>query len=371
MNNTTETTNQPPTIIVKPPLWAVIGPLSAWMIIGAGSWSGSLLAPSIVLLIALIVTTLSAVYHAEVVAHRIGEPYGTLVLALAVTVIEVALILAMMINGGAAKSGLARDAVYATVMIVCNGIVGLCLMAGGMRYHVQDFQLQGASSALAILAVLTFLIFMVPNVTSSTDGPVLNELQLGFVGIVSLVLYGSLVFVQTVSHRFFFLPSGKGEACGHAPAPSNRTTLFSLALLLLSLGAVIILIKMLTPALEHILRDFHLPKATAGIFIASLILMPEGLAAFRAARANRLQTSLNLALGSALASIGLTIPAVAVLSIITGRQLELGLDMKEMVLLLLTLFLGVITLGTGRTTFLQGIVHFVLFITYLFFTIIP
>ena len=319
----------------------------------------------------LVATVFAAVYHAEVVAHRVGEPFGTLVLAVAVTVIEVALIVSVMLEGGTDKAGLARDTVFAAVMIVCNGIVGICLLSGGVRHHVQGFQLEGALAALAVLAALTVLTLIVPNVTTSVAGPVLSTSQLVFAGMVSLVLYGSFVFVQTVRHRDYFLPPALGDEEAHAPPPSGRTALLSLGLLLASLIAVVVLAKALSPTLEAGVNQVGAPKAVVGIMIAALVLLPEGLAALRAARLNRLQTSMNLALGSALASIGLTVPAVAAVSIVLGQPLALGLAPKEGVLLGLTLLVAVITLGTGRTTVLQGVVHLVILAAFLFLSVVP
>jgi Ca2+:H+ antiporter len=221
-----------------------------------------------------------------------------------------------------------------------------------------------------VLAALTALTLILPNVATAAPGPVFSTSQLVFAGIVSLVLYGSFVFIQTVRHRDYFLPEIADEET-HAPPPSNVTTLISAGLLLAALGAVVGLAKSLTPALEAGVAWLGVPKAVVGIVIAALVLLPEGLAALRAARANRLQTSLNLALGSALASIGLTIPAVAVVSIVLAQPLELGLGTKDQALLALTLLVGVITLGTGRTTVLQGIVHLVIFAVFLFFAVVP
>jgi Ca2+:H+ antiporter len=319
---------------------------------------------------ALIATVFAAVYHAEVVAHRTGEPFGTLVLAVAVTVIEVALIVSVMVADPGNKAGLARDTVFAAVMIVCNGIVGLCLLWGGARHHEQGFQVHGASAALAVLAALTTLTLILPNVATSVPGPLFSTSQLVFAGIVSLVLYGSFVFIQTVRHRDYFLAVERDDEEAHAP-PSDRTAVVSAALLVAALVAVVGLAKSLTPMLEIGVARLDVPKAMVGIVIAALVLLPEGLAALRAARANRLQTSLNLALGSALASIGLTIPTVAVVSIVLRQPLELGLGEKDQVLLALTLLVGVITLGTGRTTVLQGIVHLVIFAVFLFFAVVP
>lgn len=321
--------------------------------------------------VVLIGTVFSAVYHAEVVAHRIGEPFGTLVLAVAVTIIEVALIVSATAASPAANSGLARDTAYAAVIITCNGIVGLSLLIGGMRHHEQGFQVQGASAALAVLAALTTLTLVVPNVTSTVPGPLFSSAQLVFAGLVSLVLYGAFVFVQTIRHRDYFLPVAGGGEDEHAEPPTRSAALISFAILIIALTAVVGLAKLLTPSLERELARIGAPKNVVGIIIALLVLLPEGLAALRAAQANRLQTSLNLALGSALASIGLTIPVVAAVALTMKFPIELGLGQKEEVLLLLTLGLGVITLGTGRTTVLQGIVHLVVFVAFLFFAFVP
>jgi Ca2+:H+ antiporter len=359
------------TTTTSPPLWSWAWPafglagLALAPLLGVNALVASILA------VALIGTVFAAVHHAEVVAHRIGEPFGTLVLAVAVTVIEVALIVSVMIGAPEAKAGLARDTVYAAVMIVCNGIVGLSLLSGGVRHHEQGFQVQGASAALAVLAALTTLTLIVPNVTTSAPGPEFSKAQLIFAGIISLVLYGSFVFVQTVRHRDYFLPVEGGGEDEHASPPSARIAGISMGILIAALIVVVGLAKLLTPTLESGLAWLQAPKGVVGIAIAALVLLPEGLAALRAARANRLQTSLNLALGSALASIGLTVPAVAAVSILMGLPLHLGLGVKDEVMLALTLVLGVITLGTGRTTVLQGVVHLVVFAAFVFFAVVP
>jgi len=354
----------------RTPWWTWAWPGLAWAMMIVTAMTGAAGVIAVAAGAVLVATVFAAVYHAEVIAHRVGEPFGTLVLAVAVTVIEVALIVSIMV-GVPGKAGLARDTVFAAVMIVCNGIVGLCLLSGGVRHHEQGFQLQGASAALAVLAALTTLTLVVPNVTTTTPGPTFSTSQLVFAGVVSLVLYGSFVFVQTVRHRDYFLPPEGSSEEVHAPPPSNRAALVSSALLLVALVAVVGLAKALTPAVESAIAWLGAPKAVVGIAIAMIVLLPEGVAALRAARANRLQTSLNLALGSALATIGLTIPAVAAVSIVLGQRLDLGLGLKEMTLLALTLLVGVITLGTGRTTVLQGIVHLVVFATFLFLAVVP
>jgi Ca2+:H+ antiporter len=346
-------------------------PVLACVVVAASAFAGGGAVIAALAGAVLIGAVFAAVYHAEVVAHRVGEPFGTLILALAVTVIETALIVSIMIAAPDESARLARDAVFAAVMIVCNGIVGACLLMGAARHHEQGFQLQGASAALAVLAALTSLALILPNYTSVELGPRYSTSQLVFAGAVSLVLYGSFVFIQTMRHRDYFLLARGDDEEAHALPPTNRATTVSAGLLLVSLVAIVGLAKMLTPTVEFGVAQLGVPKAVVGIIIAALVLLPEGLAALKASWRNRLQTSLNLALGSALATIGLTIPAVAAVSIVLGDPLELGLGTKDQVLLALTLLLGVITLGTGRTTVLQGMVHLVIFAAFLFFAVVP
>jgi len=353
----------------RTPWWAWVWPLLAWVMLALQlllHGNAFILALEA---FALIATVFAAVYHAEVVAHKVGEPFGSLVLALAVTIIEVALIVSVMITGAGDNSGLARDTIFAAVMIVCNGIVGACLLGGGMRHKEQDFQLRGATAAMSVLIALTALSMVFPNVTTSTAGPTYSSSQLIFCAVVSLVLYGSFLFVQTIRHRDYFLPVDVADE--HAVPPPSRVAAMSAGLLLVALVAIVGLAKVLTPTVERAIKTAGAPESAVGIVIAALVLLPEGLAAFRSARANRLQISMNLALGSALASIGLTIPAVAMVSIILHQPLTLGLGPKEIVLLFVTLILSQSTLGTGRTTVLQGIVHLVIFAAFLFLAVVP
>jgi Ca2+:H+ antiporter len=352
------------------PRWTIAVPFVAWIVLGiayALPDSGLLL---VLVGVALCAAVFTAVHHAEVVAHRVGEPFGTLVLAVAVTVIEVALIVSVMLTSGPEKAGLARDTVFAAVMIVCNGIVGICLLVGGIRHREQDFQSRGAAAALAVLASLSVLTLVMPNYTTTNVGPVLSSSQLAFAGVSSLVLYGVFVFVQTVRHRDYFL-AGTPDEDVHAAPPSAGQAMAAGALLLVCLVAVVLLAKVLSPVVETAVKNAGAPAAVVGIVIAALVLLPEGLAAVRAARADRLQNSLNLALGSALASIGLTIPTVACVFLYTGQPLVLGIDGKETVLLVLTLIVGTLTLSSGRTTILQGAVHLSLFAAYLFLSFAP
>jgi Ca2+:H+ antiporter len=351
------------------PPWTWFVPLLAWLVMVAaimlpGAFIFSLAA------IGLIGSVVAAVHHAEVVAHRVGEPFGTLVLAVAVTVIEVALIVSVMLSGGPGKEALPRDTVFAAIMICCNGIVGLCLLVGGVQHREQGFQIQGASAALAVLCALSVLSMVLPSYAITVPGPGLSTSQLVFSGIVSFVLYVVFVFIQTIRHRDYFLADSDDEDA-HAAPPPGRTALVSLGLLIAALFAVVGLAKILSPVVEEGVYRMGAPAAVVGIVIAMLVLLPEGSAALRNAGANRLQTSLNLALGSALASIGLTIPTVAVVSILIGQPIHLGLQPKEIVLLALTLIVGVITLGTGRTTLLQGVVHLTIFAAFLFFAVVP
>lgn len=353
------------------PWWTWTWPALAWAILLVAAFlssGGLVIALAGIVLIAAV---FSAVHHAEVIAHRVGEPFGTLVLALAVTVIETALIVSVMLSAPAGKAGLARDTVFAAVMIVCNGIVGLCLLLGGARHGEQGFQIQGASAALAVLVALVSLTLILPNYVAPELGALYSPAQLVFAGLVSLVLYGSFVFIQTGRHRDYFLPVDTGNEETHAPPPTNRAAVLSSGLLLVSLVAIVGLAKILTPSVEFVVAQLNVPKAVVGLIIAMLVLSPEALAAVRAALGNRLQTSLNLALGSALATIGLTIPAVAAVSIVAGQPLALGLDAKDQALLAVTLLLSAITLATGRTTVLQGVVHLVIFAAFLVYAVAP
>jgi Ca2+:H+ antiporter len=324
-----------------------------------------------VIAISLAGSVFAAVHHAEVVAHRIGEPYGTLVLALAVTLIEVALIVSLMIAGGADAAALARDTVFATVMIILTGIIGLCLLVGGLKHREQTFSLDGVSAALVALGSIVVLALVFPNYTVTVPGPYYSASQLMLIAVVSLTIYGAFIFAQTIGHRGIFVQDDVASEQQHARPPSNAITAAGAILLLACLAAVVLLAKKLAPSLEAAVHRVGAPNAVVGVAIAAIVLLPEGLAALRAVSANRLQTSLNLALGSALASIGLTIPAVSLLSLKMHTPLVLGIDNKSTVLLILSLFITAIALRTGRTIVLHGVVLLVIFIVYLFTTVIP
>ncbi len=333
----------------------------------------------------------AAVYHAEVIAHRTGEPYGTLVLTVAVTVIEVALITTVMLAGaedGTNTATIARDTVFSVVMIVCTGLVGMCIFVGGLHHHEQGFRVTGAASYLAVLQAMCVLVLVLPNYTVSTPGPVYGTSQLIFVSVVTIALYGVFLYIQTVKHRDYFIMNvwkksdvspedlgadvGSMDDDGHAGAvPSNREVMLSGVFLMIALLGVILLAKKFAAVAEAATTAIGAPDAAVGVVVALLILLPEGVAAVNAARNNELQKSINLALGSTLATIGLTIPTIAVLSLFIDQTLILGLDNKDALLMLLTLGISILTFGSGRTNLLFGFVHMVVFATFLFLTFVP
>jgi Ca2+:H+ antiporter len=428
-------------IKIQHPLWTIAAPILAWILFaGKGLVSGAADAASsahgaadatsghasaaaahasaaaaapgaiytFLLAAALIASVLAAVHFAEAIAHRIGEPFGALILAVAVTSIEVALIISLMLTPGHETATLARDTVFAAEMIIITGIVGGCLLLGGVKFKEQTFGLDGVSAALVVLTAISVLTLILPNYTSSTPGPFYNNKQLAFVAIVSLILYGTFLLIQTVSHRAYFLqedapppastaanpaaanPAAAGNPAAanpqatagnpahptnhppaEAPHPTNLTTILSVVFLLVSLAAVVVLAEYLAPGIESGVDSVGAPRSLVGIIIAMVVLLPECLSALNAAKNNQLQSSLNLALGSALASIGLTIPAVAFVALYKGLPLTLGIDTKSTVLFLLSLFIILLSLRTGRTTLLQGVVLLVIFAVYIFTTIVP
>jgi Ca2+:H+ antiporter len=352
---------------VKASTW-LIPALSIALLIGAAIVGvGPILA--ILCAAALIGAVLAAVHHAEVVAHRVGEPFGTLVLAVAVTVIEASLILSMMLAGSADAAVIPRDTIYAAIMIICTGVVGLCILVGSLAHHEQSFRVEGSGAGIAALVAMSAFSLVLPVFTTTTPSGTYSTGQLTFAAVTSAALWAVFVFVQTVRHRDYFLPAGGTEE--HAPPPTVREAWFSFGLLLVCLVAVVGLAKLLSPMIERAVIELGAPQAVIGIVIAMLVLLPEAWAAARAAKANRLQTSMNLAIGSALACIGLTIPVVAVAAIVFDLPLVMGLDPKDLVMLALTYLVSAFTLGTGRTHIMQGAVHLVIFAAFLFLAFVP
>jgi Ca2+:H+ antiporter len=370
--------------------WTTLAPVTAIVVLAVawGRHPGTVAAVAVGIF--LIGAVLSAVHHAEVVAHRVGEPFGSLLLAVAVTVIEVALIVTLMLGGGD-TSALARDTVFAAVMITLNGIVGLSLLIGAVKYRMAVFNPEGAGSALMTVVALATLTLVLPRFTTSHPGPEFSPAQLTFAAVASLGLYGIFVFTQTVKHRDFFLAVDTGPGAsngdwaasgpidgpvdldgdGHADPPSNRAALASLALLLLGLVAVVGLAKVESYPIEDAVEAVGAPHSFVGVVIALLVLLPESIAAGRAAARNRAQISLNLAYGSAMASIGLTIPVIAVASIWLDGPLVLGLEPTQMVLLLVSVIVSVLTVVPGRSKSLQGFVHLSLLAAFVFLAITP
>ena len=355
--------------------WTTVLPVVALLVLAAtwGRHLGTVL--TVVVALVLAGAVLAAVHHAEVVAHRVGEPFGSLVLAVAVTIIEVALIVTLSVSGGSETATLARDTVFAAVMITCNGIVGLSLLLGARRYGFAVFNAEGSGAALATVATVATLSLVLPTFTTSRPGPEFSGSQLAFAAVASVALYGAFVLTQTVRHRDFFLPVATPGAVDsedeHAEPPTTRATLTSLLLLLVALVTVVGLAKVESPAIESGVAAVGFPQSFVGVVIALLVLLPETIAASRAALRNRVQISLNLAFGSALASISLTIPVIAVASIWLEGPLLLGLGATQMVLLALTVVVGALTVAPGRGTRLQGAVHLVLLAGYLFLAVNP
>jgi Ca2+:H+ antiporter len=364
---------------------SALGPMprSAWMFpalsifLFAGATAlGYTFAPSpagwlyaLVLLVILFGTVFSAVHHAEVIAHEVGEPFGTLLLTLAVTIIEVALIATIML-GEKEVPTLARDTVFAVVMIVCNGLVGICIFIGGLRYREQDFQVSGANLYLSVLFAMATITLVLPNYTLTTPGPIYSAAQLGFVGVVIILLYGVFLYTQTIRHRDYFVREAGGVADRETHI-SRRMLLVSVLLLLLSLLGVVLLAKKFSLVVDAGTAMLGAPPSFAGVLVALLILLPESVAAVAVARGNDLQKSINLALGSSVATIGLTVPAVAAAAYALDKQLVLGLNEQETVLLLLTFMLSMLTFGTGRTNILFGLVHMVVFAIFVFLEFVP
>jgi Ca2+:H+ antiporter len=339
--------------------------LGAWLIVG----KAGLGIVALLLVAVLLGNVIAAVHHAEVIALRVGEPYGTLVLALSVTVIEAGLIISMMLSGEP-QPALLRDSLQAVVMLVLHGLAGLCIVVGAFRERESQFRVEGAHAFLAVLIPMAVLVLILPDHVVSAPGPFYTPLQLAFVSAACLGLYIAFLFIQTNWHQAYFLPVGV-EAMVEHDRPSGRLALASLGLLLLALLAVVLLAKSLAPALDAGVEIAGAPHAIVGVLIAAIVLLPESTAAVRAATRNQLQASINLALGGGVASIGLTVPAVAVVSFWVGQPLELGISSGASVLMALGFLVAVITYGIGRTNLLSGIVHLVLLSTYVFTIFAP
>ncbi|MBF9252311.1 ionic transporter y4hA [Pontibacter sp. 172403-2] len=352
--------------------WTIIIPVLAWVLFFSGLIYGSSFF-QIVASVLLIFSVMSAVHHSEIIAERVGEPYGTIILAISITVIEVSIIISLMITEGEEAASLARDTVYAATMLILNGIVGLCLLIGSLKHYEQDFSKPSVTIALVSLISIIVFTLVFPTFTESVSGSYYSAPQLVFASIACLVIYACFLFAQTKGYRQYFLTVGNDEDEEKAEpiAISNSRFFTSLLLLVICLGIVVLLAKTLSPTIESIITGYNLPKTLVGVIIAAIILLPEGIAAITAARKNKLQTSINLSLGSALASIGLTIPSVAIVCIIYDFKIILGLDIKSIILLGLSVFTVMLSLSSGKTNVVYGVVLLVNLFAFIFLMIYP
>ena len=350
--------------------WSLWLPLIAWLAYFL-DWANGHFVFQLLTGAFLIGAVLSAVHHSEVIAEKVGEPFGTILLAIAITVIEVALIIALMISGGDKAIYLARDTVFSAVMLILNAIIGICILVGSAKHFEQFFQRASVNTALVSLIAILVLTLILPNYTTSVSGPVYSEAQLFFIAFACLTIYGTFLLVQTVRHRNYFLSEGADGSVDEHKRPSNLKTIISLVFLLLGLGVVVLLAKAFSATIESAVVNAGLPTSLVGVLIAVVVLLPEGMAAIKAAQKNNIQTSLNLALGSALASIGLTIPSVVVVSSFFDLNLVLGLDTKSMILLGLSVFTVMLSLSKGKTNILYGVVLLVNLVAYIFTVIFP
>ncbi len=360
----------------KTPVWTWVLPIAGLVFFAGATFAGfdaTFASSTLGLVLAglliplLIAAVFAAVYHAEEAAHQTGEPFGTLILTIAVTIIELALILSLLL-GDKASPTLVRDTVYAVIMLITTGLVGLCIVTGGLKFREQIFDVTAAKIYLVVLIVLASLTLILPNYTSTVPGPEYSNGQIAFVSFVTLVLYGVYLYSQTVLYRGYFIGSGDEGASTDASSPK---LLKAILLLVLALAAVILLAKLFSAVVTFVVAAVGAPLAAVGVIIAAIVLTPESIAAVKAARDDNLQKSLNLALGSSIATIGLTVPAMAVANAIFEKHMVLGLEPRDVTLMVMTLAASILTFGTGRTNVLFGFVHLVLFAVFMFLVFVP
>lgn len=350
--------------------WTVLLPViaAAFYLLG---FLNNTLASNIIGAILLFGSVLAAVHHAEVIAHKVGEPYGTIILAICITILEVGLIVSFMLSGSEGSETYARDTIFAAVMIILNGILGICIFVGSRKFKEQFFITKSATTYLVSLVAILVLTLILPNYTSSIVGPYYSGSQLVFVSLACLTIYGSFLLFQTVRHRNYFISETPGEVVHEADPPTVQMTVVSLVLLIICLAIVIFMAKGLSPVIENFVSNIGAPRALVGVIIAGVVLLPEGLAAIRAARNNQIQDSINLSLGSALASVGLTVPAISAVCIYNDIPFVLGLDMKSIILLALSVFIVMMSLSRGKTNHLYGTVLLVNLAAYIFTVVVP
>ena len=350
--------------------WTTSIPVLAFILYFSGYIDDNMLFQTIAGIL-LVFCVMSAVHHSEIVAHRVGEPFGTIILAVSITIIEVAIIVSLMITGGEQYASFARDTVYSAVMLLLNGVVGFSLFIGGRKFRTQTFSVKSDKIALVSLISIVAFTMILPTFTKGEPGPYYTEAQILFEFIACLAIYTAFISAQTLRHREYFI-TGSQDAPDHSGHTiSNTSLVISILFLLISLTIVVLLAKSLSIPLERVIVNYGLPKSLVGIIIAGVILLPEGIAAVSAARKNKLQTSLNLALGSAIASIGLTIPIVSLASYIYDFPLILGLDILSIILLVISIFTVMLSLIGGRSNAVYGVVLLVNLVAYIFLTINP
>lgn len=349
----------------------VIGPILAAIAV-IYFWNNTPNAVEVIFIsIVLIGGVTTAVHHAEIISAYVGRSLGALILALSVTIIEVGVIVAIMTSSDGAASTLGRDTVFAAVMITCNGIIGFSVVAASLKQAAPTFNSEGSGAALSAIATIATLSLVLPTFTRSSSGPTLTTGQLTFVSIISLAVYALFLYVLTVRNREHFEDPEGQVVVPYAIHPTKRVFRQSVSLLLISLTAIIGLAKVMSPSIESVVRDAGFPLSVVAVVVALVILAPEGIAAVKSSSRGDLQTGFNLAYGSALASIGLTIPALAIASTLLGIELQLGLGATEIVLYVLTLLVSLVTVSSHRTTFFQGGLHLVIFSAFIFLALSP
>ncbi|MEK6269646.1 MAG: hypothetical protein N2B57_02715 [Planctomycetales bacterium] len=317
------------------------------------------------LFLVMLVSSFSVVRHAEKLAEYLGEPYGTLILTLSVVAIEVAVISSVMVHG-ANNPTLARDTIFAVVMIVLNGVVGVSLLVGGIRHFEQSYNLRGANAYLGVLIPLSLLGLVLPRVADSAAGGHLSYMLTIYLIISTTLLYVVFLGIQTTRHRDLFRAGGDAQPERSGIQPGNVICcIWYGVLLVLTIIPIVALSEPLAEIVDRTLEESHFPAALGGVLVATLVLSAEGITALKAARSDLLTRSINISLGAALSTIGLTIPCVLAISMIFGKPIILGLNWVDAFLLGLTLMVAVVTFGSGRTGVLQGAVHLLLFATYI------
>lgn len=349
----------------------IVGPIASLLTVllfWNNSPNGLQVTIAVVILVGAIVT---AVHYAEVISAYVGRSLGAVILALSVTVIEVGLILAIMTSTDGGASSLGRETVFSAIMITCNGIIGFSIVAASLKMEAPTFNSEGSGATLGAIATIATLSFVLPTFTEGSEGPTFTASQLGFVALISLGVYFLYLYVLTVRNREHFEDPENLVVVPYAHHPTKAAFRTSILFLIIALASVIGLAKIISPSIQDFVLDAGFPLSSVAVAVALVILAPEGLAAVKSSNRGDLQTGFNLAYGSALASIGLTIPALAVASWILNIELQLGLSATEIVLFVLTMVVSLVTVSSHRVTLFQGGLHIVIFSAFLFLAVNP